>query len=261
MSTSASSAPSSAFVSYSSPQTAAQQAAAQQAQRGYQAQYGMTPQVQEGYEKMHPKEGHEKAKVEVCETWTSPFKCALTIFTFLAIIMFVYMIYYIFSVSSRATNSASFWIVSIISLLIYVGVAFLFGWWIKKDCEECKYGTSWFVFIIAIFFPIILGFLVSIFIGAFAGGVSYLSGSLGKGGYNKKKAPPSPGGVPSAPVTTQAAQALAAQQAAAQQSAAQQSAQTAQAAAQQAATQQAAAQQAGSASGLLSNLRNIAPLA
>lgn len=166
----------------------------------------------------------KEEKVEICQDWSSPFKCPLTLFAIIAVIMFIYDVYYIFTSSGSANGT--FWLVSIIALLVYVGLALVFGMWIKRNCNECKYGTSWLIFLAALFFPIILGFIVSIFIGAFTGGLAFLSGSLGAGGSKGGKAgkapkkaapaPPAPAPTP-AVVAQQAAQAAQQAQAEAQQ--------------------------------------------
>lgn len=166
----------------------------------------------------------KEEKVEICQDWSSPFKCPLTLFAIIAVIMFIYDVYYIFTNSGSANGT--FWLVSIIALLVYVGLALVFGMWIKRNCNECKYGTSWLIFLAALFFPIILGFIVSIFIGAFTGGLAFLSGSLGAGGSKggkaakapKKATPPAAPAVPTpAVVAQQASQAAQQAQAEAQQ--------------------------------------------
>ena len=188
--------------------------------------------------------------VEPCGSWSEFFRCPLIIFSVLAFIFFIADIWTMWSVSQRTTTGSGFWVTSILSLLIYLVFIFIFGYWMKKKCEDCKYGQSWLIFVLAIFFPIILGFIVNVIIGAFAGGVSYLSTSMagpGKSGKGAKGKPPAPG-VPAAAVATGAAAASA------------QSAQQAQAAAiaaQQAANQQAAAAAAQPTS-LLGGLNGLA---
>lgn len=131
----------------------------------------------------------EGTVVTPCGSWSDFFRCPLTIFTILAIIFFFADIYAVYR-ASQTTTSSSFWIVAVISLLIYIGLAFLFGYWMKKKCEDCKQGQSWLLFFVAIFFPIILGLIVSVVVGAVGGGLAFLSGSLatssGAGGKAKK---------------------------------------------------------------------------
>lgn len=134
----------------------------------------------------------EGTVVTPCGSWSDFFRCPLTIFTILAVIFFIADIYAVYRASLTSTSS-SFWIVAVISLLIYIGLAFLFGYWMKKKCEDCKQGQSWLLFFVAIFFPIILGLIVSVVVGAVGGGLAFLSGSLatssGAGGKAKKANP------------------------------------------------------------------------
>lgn len=157
--------------------------------------------------------------VAPCGTWSSFFECPLTIFTILAVLFFFFDIYNIWRGSQAIGGSSStFWIVSIVSLLIYIAIAVAFGYWIKKKCAECKQGTAWVLFFVALFLPIILGLVTNVIIGAVGGGLSFLSGSLNKGGNGKKTRVPGgpivtgPGQVPVvAPIPAQptAAEALA----------------------------------------------------
>jgi hypothetical protein len=190
------------------------------ASTGYPA-YTMSPQV-----KVVPAVQAEPAAVmvPVCGTWSEFLKCPLTIYSVLAFIFFVADIWSIWRSSSMGSNSSTFWITSILSLIIYAVLILVFGYWMKKKCEQCEYGSSWLIFLLAIFFPVILGFIVNVIVGAFAGGLNFLGTSMngGKGassGSGPKTAPmtnPTPGGVPIAnptapvpannPVTNAAAQ-------------------------------------------------------
>jgi hypothetical protein len=132
--------------------------------------------------------------IKTCGSWSDFFRCPLVIYSVLAFIFFVADIWAIYQAQKNNVVGTSFWITALLSLLIYLILIFAFGYWIKKKCVECKTAQSWLVFLLAIFFPIILGFIVNVLVGAFAGGLSYLSQSFGGGGSNgkAKKQPPSP---------------------------------------------------------------------
>lgn len=152
-----------------------------------------------------PQEVVSEKPVEVCSTWSDPLRCPLVIFAVLAVIFFFFNIWAMWS-NSRNGASGNFWLVSIITLIIYLIIVLAFGYWIKKKCAECAYGTSWVLFFVALFLPIILGLVASVVIGAVGGGLAFLSTSLNKrgGSSGSGKGPgvvpvvtPTPGGAPS----------------------------------------------------------------
>lgn len=162
---------------------------AQNAKLGYQA--SATPQ-----------EVAAEKPVEVCGTWSDPLRCPLVIFAVLAVIFFFFSIWSMWS-NSRAGATGNFWLVSIITLIIYLIITLAFGYWIKKKCSECSYGTSWMLFFVALFLPIILGLVASVVIGAVGGGLAFLSSSLNKrGGSSGSKGPGAPGTTPTTPAPT-----------------------------------------------------------
>ena len=164
------------------------------APRSHSPQYAPSGQQQ-------PAQKPAEAEVVVapCGSWSEFFRCPLIIFSILAFIFFIADGWSIFRASQQNVVGTSFWVTSLLSLLIYLILVFVFGYWIKKKCEECKTGQSWLIFLLAIFFPIILGFVVNVLIGAFAGGIAYLSQSFGGGGKSGKKMPPAPQPAPPAP--------------------------------------------------------------
>lgn len=150
----------------------------------------------------------ERVVIPKCGSWSEFLKCPLTIYSVLAVIFLIADFYSIWRAASNGATGSSFWITSILSLIIYVVLILLFGYWMKRKCEQCEYGQSWLVFLLAIFFPIILGFIVNVIIGAFAGGIAFLGTSMqgGKSGKGPKVVPtptpapvPGPGTVPTEP--------------------------------------------------------------
>lgn len=141
-----------------------------------------------------------EAIVGACGTWTSFLECPLTIFVILAVLFFLFEIFNIWRGSQMAGASSSFWIVSIVALLIYIGIAVAFGYWIKKKCAECQNGQAWLLFFVALFLPVILGIIVAVVVGAVSGGLSFLGTSLqnkgGKGAKGGKGVVATPGGAP-----------------------------------------------------------------
>ncbi len=136
-----------------------------------------------------------------CTSWESLFKCPLTLFTILAVIGFIFNAASIWSQSQAAALTTSGIVLTVIALLIYVIVVVAFGYWMKKQCESCHYGTSWLIFFFALFFPIIAAFVIRLLIALFDGTLAVWSGSLNKTGKGPRPptVPPQPPQVPLPP--------------------------------------------------------------
>lgn len=135
--------------------------------------------------------GQMVAEQQPCASWSSLFKCPLTIFTIIAVIGFFVNAVMIWN--NTAVMTASAIAINIVALIVYVIIVVLFGYWIKKNCEKCEYTGGWLVFLLAIFFPVIATFVVSFVVALFNGSFfRWTSSSFGSNGSGSNKYTPPP---------------------------------------------------------------------
>lgn len=114
-------------------------------------------------------------------------KCPpLTLFIAFAIIVLLFSAFRAWSKSppsgTPGNQVVKYWLGVGFSFIIMIVLILAIGWWIKAECSNCQPGKSWLVFVLAIFLPIVVGFVFSVVIGALRGGASFIDKFLGKCG-------------------------------------------------------------------------------
>ena len=114
--------------------------------------------------------------------WKDPLKCPLILYTILVVLGFLWMLASFSRVpavdrNGNAINSNSKWFAFIIGLIIYIIIAYLFGLWIYNLCKGGHVLSSWLVFLLAIFFPLILTLVIGAIVGAILG-IGYFFGGF-----------------------------------------------------------------------------------
>lgn len=97
-----------------------------------------------------------------CNPWSAP----LIIYIILVLINVfntIASIYYVVKNKNNGkiiTQNQKWWAI-VISTVIYLIIAFLFGSWIYRLSLNCEQGKSWLVLLLAIFFPFILMIIIA----------------------------------------------------------------------------------------------------
>lgn len=128
-----------------------------------------------------------------CSPWSNIIGCPITIYTVLVIIFAISQLMAIINAPSVNTDGqpvsqAARWGWGIVILIIYLLIAYGFGSWMYNLCNKsptCGSGSSWLVFLLAIFFPIILAVIATIIFGAVIG----VGSVLAKGSKSNKQLP------------------------------------------------------------------------
>ena len=115
-----------------------------------------------------------KQAVKTCQPWSDPIKCPLLLYVVLIILGLIINI----SAVARTpdVNSAGQpitptqkWSTTIIGIIIYLIIAYLFGMWMYSLCKKCQAGQAWLVFLLAVFFPLILALVFGLITAAVLG--------------------------------------------------------------------------------------------
>lgn len=116
---------------------------------------------------------------KTCDPWKEPFKCPLLLYVALIIVGILINIAAVMRLpdvdrQGRPISTQQKWSATIVGLIIYLIIAFLFGKWMYSTCSRCETLNSWLIFLLAVFFPIILAFLFGLITAAVLG-VGFLS--------------------------------------------------------------------------------------
>lgn len=106
--------------------------------------------------------------------WKDPLKCPLILYVILVVLGLLWMLAGFGRVpgvdrNGNPINSGNRWFAFLIGIILYLIIAYLFGLWIYNLCKGGYYGTSWLVFLLAIFFPLILTLVIGAVVGAILG--------------------------------------------------------------------------------------------
>lgn len=123
-----------------------------------------------------------KKEAEPCKKLSS---CpAFVLFLIFSVIVLIFQVFSAWNCSPQSGSSgkaqAKYWTIVVASLLVTLALIFAFGWWIKSECNKCEGGRAWFILLLAIFLPIVLGFIFSVIVGALQGGASFITRWLSK---------------------------------------------------------------------------------
>lgn len=110
----------------------------------------------------------------VCNPWREPIKCPLLLYVALIVIGVLVNIAAVMRAPNvdrlgRPISNQQKWAATIFGLIIYLIIAYFFGNWIYNVCSKCETLNAWLVFLLAIFFPVILGFVFSLITAAVLG--------------------------------------------------------------------------------------------
>lgn len=108
----------------------------------------------------------------------------LTLFIVFAIIVLVWQAFQAWNKAPAAgtpgRDQLKYWLIVGFTFLVMLAIIFAIGWWIKSECNHCEPGKAWLIFVLAIFLPIVVGFIFSVIVGALRGGASFIDKWLGK---------------------------------------------------------------------------------
>lgn len=135
-----------------------------------------------------------------CSPWGNLIGCPVTLYTVIVVIFAIWQLYNIINAPTvnndgQPISAASRWGWGLAILIIYLLIAYAFGSWMYKLCTKnpgCGSGGAWLVFLLAIFFPIILGVIATILFGVIIGVGSAVA--KGKGGKQMPQISTSGGG-------------------------------------------------------------------
>lgn len=153
----------------------------------------ISKQEKKAAKKAAKKEKKEKKEEKECGKMS---KCPpLTLFIAFAIIVLLFSAFRAWSKSppsgTPGNQVVKYWLGVGFSFIVMIALILAIGWWIKAECVNCQPGKAWLVFVLAIFLPIVVGFVFSVVIGALRGGASFIDKFLGKCG-DPLPSPPSP---------------------------------------------------------------------
>ena len=102
-----------------------------------------------------------------CNPWKEPVKCPLLLYIALIILGLILNFIYVSRLPTvdrlgRPISNNQRWVAIILGIIIYLAIALLFGTWMYRNCVNCNTGGSWIIFLLAIFFPLILWFILAI---------------------------------------------------------------------------------------------------
>lgn len=109
-----------------------------------------------------------------CNPWRDPVRCPLILY----IVLIVVGVFINLAAVARAPDvdrqgrpltQTQKWSSTIIGLLIYLIIAYLFGMWMYRLCTSCNTVGSWLIFLLAVFFPVILAFIFNVIVSAVLG--------------------------------------------------------------------------------------------
>lgn len=105
-----------------------------------------------------------------CNPVTQPLRCPLIFFIILSIISLIITIVMAFSFGHNVHNGRR-WGGFIVSFIVQLFLICVIGWIIYRLCASCHGGWAWLVFILAIFLPFILLIISAVIIVVFLGTV------------------------------------------------------------------------------------------
>jgi len=98
---------------------------------------------------------------DVCEPWSDPIRFPMILFVILIVLVILMTISAITKAplvdrnGNPITNNQK-WVVGVISIVILLIIAALFGFWIYYLSKKCQSGTAWLVFLLALLLPVLL---------------------------------------------------------------------------------------------------------
>lgn len=117
--------------------------------------------------------GLSNGLVGVYDPWRDPIRCPVILYTILVVIG---LILNLSSTSKIKTDRLGREIpetrrscATILGIIIYLVVAYLFGVWMYNLCVQGSRMSAWLVFLLAIFFPFILSIIILVIIFAILG--------------------------------------------------------------------------------------------
>ena len=109
-----------------------------------------------------------------CDPWKEPIKCPLILYVALIAVGVLVNIAAVMrspnvNRQGQPISTAQKWSATIFGLVIYLIIAYFFGRWMYNECSGCHTVTSWLIFLLAIFFPVILSIIFGLITAAVLG--------------------------------------------------------------------------------------------
>ncbi len=111
---------------------------------------------------------------KTCKPWSEPLRCPLLLYVVLIVLGLIINISAVARTpdvnrSGQPITPTQKWSTTIVGIIIYLIVAYLFGMWMYNLCKKCQTVNAWLVFLMAVFFPLILALVFGVITAAVLG--------------------------------------------------------------------------------------------